>query len=136
MVDQGIVSFLSELHVGILSIPREGRAPHSTPVWYRYESDNTIWFLADPNSQKGKLLSVGTKLSFVVQSEDIPYQYVSIEGIITDVGRGDIESDLRPIARFYLGERGGDEYVSQSGETTGNRYTVGINKVMSYGVDN
>tara|TARA_B110000263_G_scaffold98372_1_gene85924 strand:- start:1365 stop:1775 length:411 start_codon:yes stop_codon:yes gene_type:complete len=136
VVDQGIVSFLSELHVGILSIPREGRAPHSTPVWYRYEPDNTIWFLADPNSQKGKLLSVGTKLSFVVQSEDIPYQYVSIEGIITDVGRGDIESDLRPIARFYLGESGGDEYVSQSGETTGNRYTVGINKVMSYGVDN
>lgn len=136
MVDQGIISFLSELHVGILSIPREARAPHSTPVWYRYESDNMIWFLADPNSQKGKLLSVGTKLSFVVQSEDIPYQYVSIDGIVTDVARGDIESDLRPIARFYLGERGGDEYVSQSGETTGDRYTVAINKVMSYGVEN
>lgn len=136
MVDQGVISFLSELHVGILSIPRQDRAPHSTPVWYRYESDNTIWFLADPSSQKGKLLSVGSKLSFVVQSEDIPYQYVSIEGIVTNVTRGDIESDLRPIARFYLGERGGDEYVSQSGETTGNRYTVGIDKVMSYGVEN
>ena len=136
MVEQGVISFLSELHVGILSIPREGRAPHSTPVWYRYESDNTIWFLADPNSQKGKLLSVGTKLSFVVQSEEIPYQYVSVEGIVTDVARGDIESDLRPIARFYLGEKAGDEYVSQSGETTGDRYTIRMNKIMSYGVEN
>jgi len=134
MVDQEIASFLSELHVGILSIPREGRAPHSTPVWYRYESDNTIWFLADSNSQKGKLLSVGAKLSFVVQSEKIPYQYVSMEGIVTDISRGDIESDLRPIARFYLGEKAGDEYVIQSGETTGNRYIIGINKIMSYGV--
>ena len=75
MVEQEVISFLSELHVGILSIPRQDRAPHSTPVWYQYESDNTIWFLADPNSQKGKLLSVGSKLSFVVQSEDPPYKY-------------------------------------------------------------
>ena len=136
MVDQEIASFLSELHVGILSIPREGRAPHSTPVWYQYESNNTIWFLADSNSQKGKLLSVGAKLSFVVQSEEIPYQYVSMEGLVTDVSRGDVESDLRPIARFYLGEKAGDEYVSQSGETTGNRYIIEINKIMSYGVKN
>jgi hypothetical protein len=79
-------------------------------------------------------LSVGAKLSFVVQSEKIPYQYVSMEGLVTDISRGDIESDLRPIARFYLGEKAGDEYVSQSGETTGNRYIIGINKIMSYGV--
>ncbi len=135
MVDQGVISFLSELHVGVLSIPRDGRAPHSTPVWYRYESDNTIWFLADPNGQKGKLLSAGGEISFVVQSEEIPYQYVSIEGMVTDVVAGEIESDLRPIARFYLGEKAGDEYVSQSGETTSNRYTIGINKIMSYGVE-
>ena len=135
MVEQEVISFLSELHVGILSIPRQDRAPHSTPVWYQYESDNTIWFLADPNSQKGKLLSVGSKLSFVVQSEDPPYKYVSIEGSVASVAPYDIESDLRPIARFYLGEEGGDEYVSQSGETTGNRYTIEMNKLMSYGVE-
>lgn len=135
MVEQEVISFLSELHVGILSIPRQDRAPHSTPVWYQYESDNTIWFLADPNSQKGKLLSVGSKLSFVVQSEDPPYKYVSIEGSVASVDPYDIESDLRPIARFYLGEEGGDEYVSQSGETTGNRYTIEINRLMSYGVE-
>ena len=135
MVEQGVISFLSELHVGILSIPRQDRAPHSTPVWYQYESDYSIWFLADRNSQKGKLLSVGSKLSFVVQSENLPYRYISIEGIVASVAPVDIESDLRPIARFYLGKRGGDEYVSQSGETTSSRYTIAINKLMSYGVE-
>ena len=30
-------AFLADLHVGVLSIAREGRAPLSAPIWYDYE---------------------------------------------------------------------------------------------------
>ena len=28
--------FLSDLHVGIISVPEEGRGPLTVPVWYAY----------------------------------------------------------------------------------------------------
>ena len=30
-------TFLADLHVGIISIPEEGRGPLTVPIWYLYE---------------------------------------------------------------------------------------------------
>ena len=83
-----ITDFLFKVHIAILSIGREDNSPHSTPVWYQYESDYTVWFLASKGTQKSKLLEIGKAVSLVVQTESDPYQYASIEGHITNISKG------------------------------------------------
>ena len=51
MTSKLIADFLSEVHIAILAIHREKRAPHSTPIWYQYEPNDTLWFMADPKTQ-------------------------------------------------------------------------------------
>ena len=134
MINKLIADFLSEVHIAILAIHREKRAPHSTPIWYQYEPNDTIWFMADPKTQKGKLMETGTPVSLVVQTETAPYRYVSIAGQISDVAKGDMEQELRPISRRYLGVKGGDEYVASFESWSSNRYTIKIDRVMSMGI--
>ena len=134
MINKLIADFLSEVHIAILAIHREKRAPHSTPIWYQYEPNDTIWFMADPKTQKGKLMEIGTPVSLVMQTETAPYRYVSIAGQISDVAKGDMEQELRPISRRYLGVKGGDEYVASFESWSSNRYTIKIDRVMSMGI--
>ena len=134
MTSKLIADFLSEVHIAILAIHREKRAPHSTPIWYQYEPNDTLWFMADPKTQKGKLMETGTPVSLVVQTETAPYRYVSIAGQISDVAKGDMEQELRPISRRYLCLKGGDEYVASFENWSSNRYTIKIDRVMSMGI--
>ena len=134
MTSKLIADFLSEVHIAILAIHREKRAQHSTPIWYQYEPNDTLWFMADPKTQKGQLMEIGTPVSLVMQTETAPYRYVSIAGQISDVAKGNMEQELRPISRRYLGIKGGDEYVASFENWSSNRYTVKINRVMSMGI--
>lgn len=103
--------FLAGVHVGVLSIPEEGRGPLSAPIWYDYEPGGEFWVMLDPSSRKGRLLAVGTRLSLVAQTEAPPYGYVSVEGPVTSIGPADTERHLRPMARRYLGPEMGDRYT-------------------------
>jgi nitroimidazol reductase NimA-like FMN-containing flavoprotein (pyridoxamine 5'-phosphate oxidase superfamily) len=134
VTNKSITDFLFKVHVAILSIGRKDNSPHSTPVWYQYESDYTVWFLASKGTQKSKLLEIGKAVSLVAQTESDPYQYASIEGHITNIAEGDMEKDLRPIAKRYLGEKGGDEFVASFEEWNSSRYTVAIDKIMTMGI--
>jgi hypothetical protein len=46
-----------------------------------------------------------------VQTETLPYKYVSVEGPIVAVEAADLERDRRPLARRYLGTELGDRYI-------------------------
>jgi len=105
--------FLAGLHVGVLSLPQGDRAPLTVPVWYDYAPGGEIWFLTGPESRKGRLIRVGTRLSLCAQTETPPYQYVSVEGVVTSVRPSDREKESRPMARRYLGREMGDRYTDQ-----------------------
>jgi PPOX class probable F420-dependent enzyme len=127
--------FLSELHVGVLSIERPDGPPLTVPVWYIYEPDGELWFLISPDSVKGRLLQKSMRFSLCAQSESLPYKYVSIEGTAT-ISPADKELHSRPMAHRYLGVKGGDSYVeSESGDsvrvsTTPERwFTVDYSKI-------
>jgi nitroimidazol reductase NimA-like FMN-containing flavoprotein (pyridoxamine 5'-phosphate oxidase superfamily) len=109
-------TFLAGLHVGVLSLTQPGRAPLTVPVWYDYTPGGDLRFLTGAGSRKGRLLAVGTRLSLCAQNETPPYQYVSIEGIVTGVSPADREKDARPIARRYLGRAMGDRYIDEGSE--------------------
>lgn len=107
--------FLAGLHVGVLSIPRDGRAPLAAPIWYGYEPGGEIVVLTGPDSLKGRLLEVGAKVSMVAQREAPPYAYVSVEGTVTASDIGEYPDDLRALAHRYLGPELGGQYVAATG---------------------
>jgi len=105
-------AFLADLHVGVLSIPEPGRGPLTVPIWYDYQPGGELRFVTDRDSRKGVLLAKESRVNFLVQTESLPYKYVSVEGPITGISPADIDRDLRPIARRYLGTEGGDGYIA------------------------
>jgi PPOX class probable F420-dependent enzyme len=115
MTQQEKETFLAAVHVGVLSIPREGQPPLTAPVWYGYEAGGEIWLVTGRNSRKGKLLTPGCHVSLCVQDEKPPYKYVTVEGTVSAVKPSEIERDVRPLAHRYLGRARGDQYIATTG---------------------
>lgn len=104
--------FLSDLHVGIISIPRAAKGPLTVPIWYDYEPGGEVWVITDSDSIKGKLLTKASRISLCAQTETAPYQYVSIEGPFTT--RPATQEELLAMAIRYLGEKQGQAYAENS----------------------
>ncbi|MBO6564077.1 MAG: pyridoxamine 5'-phosphate oxidase family protein [Pseudomonadales bacterium] len=102
-------AFLAGLHVGVISIPREGRAPLTAPIWYDYKPGGEAWVITDANSLKGKAIQKAPQISLCAQSEDMPYKYVTIEGSFTT--RPSTQEELLSMAIRYLGEEQGKAYA-------------------------
>lgn len=106
-------AFLSDLHVGVVSMNRAQLGPLSAPIWYAFD-EGLVWFTTGEQSLKGKLMQMGDRISMVAQTEAAPYQYVSVEGPIVVRVAADLERDIRPMAIRYLGEQGGNQYADHS----------------------
>jgi len=111
MTKQEREAFLADVHVGIISISEEGRGPLAVPIWYLYEPGGEIRIVTGRTSQKMTLLERVRRFSLCVQAETPPYKYVSVEGPVIAIEAMDLERDLRPLARRYLGSQLGDIYV-------------------------
>lgn len=104
--------FLAAVHIGIVSIPQEGRGPLTVPLWYRYEPGGDVEFETGRDTRKGRLLQVGGRISLCVQTEVPPYQYVSVEGPVTAIESAQLDRDTRPLAHRYLGATMGEKYIA------------------------
>jgi hypothetical protein len=107
-------TFLAGVHIGIISIAEEGRGPLTVPVWYAYDGGGELRVVTGRESRKGRLLSRAGKFSLCAQTETPPYKYASVEGSIISTQPAEIERDLRPLARRYLGVEMGDRYIEQT----------------------
>ncbi len=105
-------AFLADLHVGVLSIARPSLGPLTVPVWYDYTPGGLLWFLTQPQSRKGKLIEVGSRISLCAQTETAPYKYVSVEGPVVSIDQATGEG--LPMAVRYLGETRGQAYSAAS----------------------
>ncbi len=110
-------AFLGEAHIGVLSIPENGKGPLSSPVWYDYEAGGDVWFLTQSTARKGQLVAEGSRVSLLVQTSTAPYKYVSIEGPVSSIVPSDLQGDLQPMAQRYLGEQQGKDYAAGSAES-------------------
>ena len=106
-------AFLADLHVGVLSVPDvdPARSALAVPIWYAYTPGGTVDVVTSPASAKGIALVAAGRFNLVVQREDLPYRYVSVEGPIVASDPCDLERDLRPIATRYLGSEAGHAYA-------------------------
>lgn len=111
MTKQEREAFLADVHVGVISIPEPGRGPLTVPIWYAYDPGGELRVVTGRTSRKGQLLARAGRFSLCAQTETSPYKYVSVEGPIVAIEASDLERDLRPLARRYLGAQGGDQYI-------------------------
>jgi hypothetical protein len=103
--------YLSRPHVGVIAIEQPGRGPLAVPVWYGYEPGGNVEVLMGADSKKGKLIAASGRYTITVQREELPYKYVMAEGPVIESRPADVEADTRPMARRYLGDELGDQYV-------------------------
>jgi nitroimidazol reductase NimA-like FMN-containing flavoprotein (pyridoxamine 5'-phosphate oxidase superfamily) len=108
-------TFLTRVHVGVISVPEGSRGPLTIPIWYAYEPGGEVWFVTSRTSRKGQLLKQGCRVSLCAQDEQPPYKYVSVEGPVTAIEPSDLERDVRFLAHRYLGPEIGDQYVAMTG---------------------
>jgi nitroimidazol reductase NimA-like FMN-containing flavoprotein (pyridoxamine 5'-phosphate oxidase superfamily) len=109
--------FLADVHVGIISVAEEGRGPLTIPIWYGYTPGGELYVWMEKTSRKARLLQEASRFSLCVQTEQQPYQYVSVEGPISAIEPVDLERDARPLAHRYLGQEAGDAYIDGSAES-------------------
>src|SRR5215831_10981178 len=124
MTKQEREAFLADVHVGVMSIPEPGRGPLTVPVWYAYDPGGELRVVTARSSRKGQLLARAGRISLCAQTETPPYKYVSVEGPIVAIDESDLERDLRPIARRYLGARMGDQYIETTRSEHGENVLV------------
>jgi nitroimidazol reductase NimA-like FMN-containing flavoprotein (pyridoxamine 5'-phosphate oxidase superfamily) len=108
--------FLAGLHVAVLSVDDPGRGPLAVPVWYSYVPGGTVNVVTGGHSVKAQLLRAAGRFSLCVQSETMPYRYVSVEGPITALDETVSDEERRALAQRYLGAEGGDLYVASTAD--------------------
>ena len=124
--------FLSEMHVGVFTMPDGERGPLVCPVWYTYSPGGMVAFCTKKDARKAKLLEPGARVSFLVQLEGdigkgmLP-RYVAIEGPVVKCETADMDRDLRPVMHRYLGAEIGDGYLKATrGDSAENELVVHI----------
>lgn len=106
--------FLADKHVAVLSVDAEdGRPPASVPIWYDYTPGGVIRVNTGAGTRKAKLIERAGTVTLVVQREDLPYQYVVVEGSVVDVVSPPSLQAREEIAIRYLGEELGRQFVAQ-----------------------
>jgi hypothetical protein len=98
-------AFMSELHVGVLSVAADdGRPPLTVPVWYAYE-DGLITFFTGTDGRKARktrLIERAGALSFCVQKADFPYRYATAECTVVGAERRPSVEKVVAVTGRYL----------------------------------
>ncbi|OBH10792.1 pyridoxamine 5'-phosphate oxidase family protein [Mycobacterium sp. E3247] len=104
--------FLAATHVAVLSVDAaDGRPPASVPIWYDYTPGGDIRIMTGAASRKARLIDRAGKVTLVVQREEVPYQYVVVEGTIVDTAKPAPADVQEAVAIRYLGEEGGRAFI-------------------------
>jgi PPOX class probable F420-dependent enzyme len=106
-------AFLADLHVGILSIARDGKGPLALPIWYQYDGGEVVISMSG-SSVKAILLRRHGRASLTAQDETPPYRYVMVEGPVSVAHE---EGDVLALASRYLGAELGAWYAENNPPT-------------------
>src|SRR5438309_11265319 len=99
MTNEEREAFLADVHVAVISVAEDGHGPLVVPIWYSYEPGCEVRIITGRTSREGNLLERAGRFSLCVQTETLPYEYVSVEGPIVAVVAADLQPDRAPLAR-------------------------------------
>ncbi|WP_191245737.1 pyridoxamine 5'-phosphate oxidase family protein [Amycolatopsis deserti] len=104
-------SFLAGVHVAVLAVERDGRAPLAVPIWYDYRPGGEILLWMERETIKDRLVRKAGRLTLTVQDENWPYKYVSVEGSVVANDEPPTREEALGIASRYLPEPDARNYV-------------------------
>jgi nitroimidazol reductase NimA-like FMN-containing flavoprotein (pyridoxamine 5'-phosphate oxidase superfamily) len=104
--------FLADVHVGLVSVEDPGHGPLCVPVWYSYEPGGTVDVMTGSRSRKARAMRAAGRFTLCVQTETIPYGYVSVEGPIILIRDTVHPDERRRLAYRYLGPELGERYLA------------------------
>lgn len=106
--------FLADKHIAVLSVAAtDGRPPASVPIWYDYTPGGDIRINTGANTRKARLLREAGVVTLVVQREELPYQYIIVEGTVVEATTPSPREAREAIATRYLGPEAGREFADQ-----------------------
>ncbi|BAH49586.1 pyridoxamine 5'-phosphate oxidase family protein [Rhodococcus opacus] len=105
--------FLADVHVGVIAVDRDGRAPLAVPIWYGYEPGGQPYVWTGRGSLKERLIRAAGRFSLVAQDEKPPYRYVSVEGP-AEFDEAPTADVVRGLAARYLPAEEVDGFVEQA----------------------
>jgi uncharacterized protein len=115
MTEKERQEFLAEPRIGVLSVAAgDDRPPHTTPIWYGYESGGSITFFTATQGRKSRkagLIETAGVLSLTVQREEFPYKYVTVEGSVVGSDSPPSADQMLAIAGRYLPEEAAQGFV-------------------------
>jgi nitroimidazol reductase NimA-like FMN-containing flavoprotein (pyridoxamine 5'-phosphate oxidase superfamily) len=105
--------FLAGKHIAVVSVAAtNGRPPASVPLWYTYTPGGDILIVTGASQRKARLIEQAGAVTVVVQREELPYQYVIVEGTVVDAATPAPVDVRESIAIRYLGEEAGRAFVA------------------------
>jgi nitroimidazol reductase NimA-like FMN-containing flavoprotein (pyridoxamine 5'-phosphate oxidase superfamily) len=94
-------AFLAAPRIGVLTIAREpGQPPLASPIWYEYEPGGDVAINVGRGSEKARLAGAAGVASLTVQTEELPYRFVTVGGPLA-ISDAD-QATRRRIATRYL----------------------------------
>lgn len=128
MSDQARQDFLAGDHIAVLSVTGQaGRPPMSTPVFYGYRPGGDITFFTNTQrriSRKIERLESEGTVTLVVQREDPPYAYVTVEGTVARVDAPPTEEQMLAIACRYMPEEHARAFIRSELDDPETKLTV------------
>jgi hypothetical protein len=117
-------AFLAEPRVGVLSVAAEsGRAPLTTPIWYRYEPGGDVVVMTSPGLRKTRLIEEAGRFALCVQEQDGVYKYVSVEGPVVKTWPMTKE-ERHEVAARYLPPGVSEAYTDATDASHGNNIAI------------
>ncbi|MFD6160565.1 pyridoxamine 5'-phosphate oxidase family protein [Nocardia sp. NPDC060256] len=117
--------FLAGKHIAVLSVAADdGRPPASVPIWYDYTPDGTIRVNTGAERRKARLIREAGVVTLTVQREELPYQYVIVEGTVIDATTPSPQEARVEIATRYLGPEQGSAFAARMDGTQSVLFTI------------
>ena len=93
----------------VLSVARENKAPHTTPVWFETSEEslknNEISFNSNKSRIKGKIIQLGTPIIMTILDPENVFRYISMAGSVSQVVDGKEAFDhINQLSQKYLGK--------------------------------
>jgi PPOX class probable F420-dependent enzyme len=124
--------FLAEKHVAVLAVAAtNGRPPASVPIWYDYTAGGNIQIYTGESARKVKLIERAGAVTLVVQREELPYQYVVVEGTVVETTAPAPVEVKEAIAIRYLGEERGRNFVRSLADHESVLFTIRPDRWLS-----
>jgi len=137
-------AFLAEPRIGVVSVASDdGRPPLAVPIWYGYEPGGDLTFFTGTQGRKARKIDLIRKagaVSFVVQHDQFPYRYVTIEGPVVSIDKPPTSDQMLKVLRRYLPEEQAQGFaqreLSQAAESQFVLFTIRPERWVSFDFGN